>query len=86
MKWVTQNKEVLDINEMSDSHIKNCVNQLENRINDIETAMACDEAMSPSSFTYAMALEELDKSEKYVKAFNKILKTRLTPMTNKTEG
>lgn len=73
MKWKTMEWEILTPKEMSTSHIKNCIKQLQKRITDPYNVVWDKYS---GSFTESCILEENKRIEKIIKEFEEELLSR----------
>jgi hypothetical protein len=75
MQWKTSNWQILSPHEMSDSHIRNCIKQLKNRIVDPV------DVVWPDTFWFSFVESEINNHnseiEKFIQEFESELKKRL---------
>lgn len=75
MKWKTLDWKILDIKDMNENHIKNCIKQLQSRITDPADVVWYETLWT--SFTEIAIIEENERIEKIIEEFEKELKSRL---------
>lgn len=75
MKWKTLDWDIMDIKDMNENHIKNCIKQLQNRITDPADIVWYESLWT--SFTEMAVIEENERIQKIIEEFEKELKYRL---------
>ena len=75
MKWKTLDWDILDIKDMNENHIKNCIKQLHSRITDPADVVWYETLWT--SFTETAIIEDNKRYEKIIEEFEKELKSRL---------